>query len=287
MSYEIAFVNCPAEQCGVYDFGLRLFKILNTKLDVYYIETKENVSFEHFRNVIYNYHPVYTKYLDENFKSQSNVLICSHDIHYNIPNAKIIDFDITEKHKGNNVFYSPRPVLVKEIGQEKINDKLTIGSFGLGYYVKNYQFLIEQIKDYDCVLRMHFPSATFVGPTNIGKVLDLVRPHPNIELKLYSQYLNQDCLLEWLSENDINVFTYGQSSSNGVSSSIDYALSVKKPIAVNRNPMFRHLFDVNPSIFVEDNSVLNIKNYGISPLQKVYETHSNENLIRFFQKLLI
>lgn len=49
---------------------------------------------------------------------------------------------------------------------------------------------------------------------------------------------------------------------------IDYALAVQNPIAINRSNMYSHILDVEPSICVEDNYLIDIIKNGFTPLQK-------------------
>jgi hypothetical protein len=87
-------------------------------------------------------------------------------------------------------------------------------------------------------------------------------------------------MLDFLFNNDLNIFFYeNYSFYNGISSTIDYALSVQKPIAICKSNMFSHIMDVNPSICVEDSDLIEIINNGFEPLQEKYNEWSHEKFV--------
>ena len=53
----------------------------------------------------------------------------------------------------------------------------------------------------------------------------------------------------------------------GLSSTIDYAVSVDTPLIVNNSNMFRHLLSERPEISIENNSINDIIDMGISSVQ--------------------
>ena len=53
--------------------------------------------------------------------------------------------------------------------------------------------------------------------------------------------MDDDGILKFLANNDINVFNYGYMENPGFSSAPDYALSVKRPMAVTNTQLLRHV----------------------------------------------
>jgi hypothetical protein len=73
---------------------------------------------------------------------------------------------------------------------------------------------------------------------------------------------------------------------NGISSVIDYALAVEKPIAINKSSMYSHITNTNPSICVEDNYFKEIISNGFLPLKERKDSWSNENFIDTIETIL-
>ena len=67
---------------------------------------------------------------------------------------------------------------------------------------------------------------------------------------------------------------------------IDYALSVQKPIAINKSNMFSHILDATPSICVEDNYLKDIIKNGFAPLHEKYNSWTNENFIHNIESII-
>ena len=117
----------------------------------------------------------------------------------------------------------------------------------------------------------------------IGFFLFLLKD-PNITLNITTNFISDDELLEFLAGNDLNIFFYQKYPSyNGISSSIDYALSVKRPIAICRSNMFSHIWNTTPSICAEDSSLKEIINNGFGPLEHYYNQWSHSNFIKVFE----
>ena len=102
----------------------------------------------------------------------------------------------------------------------------------------------------------------------------------NIKLNFTNNFFTNQDMLNFLFNNDLNIFFYeNYSFYNGISSTIDYALSVQKPIAICKSNMFSHIVDVKPSICVEDSDLIEIINNGFEPLKEKYDSWSHKNFI--------
>jgi hypothetical protein len=103
-------------------------------------------------------------------------------------------------------------------------------------------------------------------------------------LVITTDFISDEDLLDFLAGNDLNIFFYQKYSGyNGISSSIDYALSVKRPIAICRSNMFSHIWNATPSICIEDVSLNEIINVGIRPLEQYYNSWSHDKFIELFE----
>ena len=63
-------------------------------------------------------------------------------------------------------------------------------------------------------------------------------------------------------------------------------MAVQRPIAVSDGIMFRHVFDVEPSICVTKNNLKTIIQNGFAPLQKHYNEWNAENLLWEYERIL-
>jgi hypothetical protein len=75
----------------------------------------------------------------------------------------------------------------------------------------------------------------------------------------------------------MNIFMYETHESAGVSSVIDYALSVKTPIAITKSSWFRHIYSEEIDVGVKD--INHILKYSRAVCDKYREEFSNQNLI--------
>jgi hypothetical protein len=91
------------------------------------------------------------------------------------------------------------------------------------------------------------------------------------QLDVEHNFLPEGEMLAWLSANHVNCYIRDASPSMGTSSALDNALAVRRPIAINRNHMFRYLFDLKPSICVEETPLSQIVQNGVAPLIPVYQ----------------
>ncbi len=81
---------------------------------------------------------------------------------------------------------------------------------------------------------------------------------PGVELVITHHFFDNAQIIEFLSSNSINAFLYDDISNYGISSCADFALACGRPLALTRSSMFRNLFHLNPSIFIEDRSLADI-----------------------------
>ncbi|MEQ1554332.1 MAG: methyltransferase domain-containing protein, partial [Ferruginibacter sp.] len=107
-----------------------------------------------------------------------------------------------------------------------------------------------------------------------------------IKLELTHDFLEEKELLDFLAKNDINVFLYKDKDGRGISSVIDYALAVKKPIAVSNSPMFRHIIANNPTICITNFSLKEILKKGFQPLESVATDWDKTNILWEYERIL-
>jgi len=69
-----------------------------------------------------------------------------------------------------------------------------------------------------------------------------------VKLVTSHEFLEKEQLLDFLAQNTLNAFFYDRCEGRGISSAIENALAVHRPIAITRSNMFRHVLSENPSI---------------------------------------
>ena len=108
----------------------------------------------------------------------------------------------------------------------------------------------------------------------------------NIKLEVNHSFLDPQELYNFLSNNDINVFCYDIMPGRSISGSTDYALSVKKPIALSRSNMFNHFHKYNLDIYVDQTPLKTIMEKGIEQLQPMYKEHCNSNILEKIESVI-
>jgi hypothetical protein len=179
---------------------------------------------------------------------------------------------------------------------KKDDDALNIGTFGFGFKSKYIDQICktvnEQITDIKVQINLHLTESHYYPNGDIIRAIkqDCFKQitNNNIKLNITHDFLNDEEMLNFLYKNDLNIFLYESYGDryNGISSAIDYALSVKKPLAICESNMFSHIWDVQPSICIEKNSLINIINNGFDPLEDKYNSWTNENFINILENII-
>ena len=178
------------------------------------------------------------------------------------------------------------------LGIEKIIP--VIGSFGFATANKGFEELVKQVQEEfdEATIRINMPFAYFGDRdgTNAKKIAEECRNiihKKGIKLKISHDFLEEkNDMLNFLSGNSLNAFFYQDKGGRGLSSALDNALAVKKPIAISNCPMFRHILQARPSVCIEDNSLKEILKNGFSPLEKLASDWNEENLLWEYERIL-
>jgi hypothetical protein len=301
---KIFLVNHSVHNCGAYQFGKRIGNIIKcSKLfDVHYLEIdNENQLISYIRNlnpdiIIYNYIDCTMPWLNGNLLNNNKVngIIQGVIVHNTYING--FDFYLHQDPdfiEHNNDYNMLRPLLKHDRKFDKKDDVIRIGSFGFGFNTKHFdelcllvneQFLTEKVE-----IRLHLTISHFSpNQTTIQEIINKcysVIDKPNITITFTHDFITDDEMLDFLSKNDLNIFLHKKYDTyQGISSSMDFGLSAKKPIAICRSNMFSHIYNAEPSICIESNDLKSIMRNGFGPLGSYYERWSNENFIEKFNK---
>jgi hypothetical protein len=287
----ILFLNHKIQQCGVYQYGKRLFDILEKEKYIY----KEIDCYEEYTNIIeevkpvsiiYNYHqstmPWLNKDTIQHFVKNIGIPHESPDHLFDVvcnidPNAPEI----------NGTRYSlPRPIY--EHFEKKTNHFIDMyqemgipifGSFGFGFQNKGFYKIVQMVNEqYDnAIIKFVIPTAHFdPDPYTIIRMKQMCIQQnikPGIRLLFCHDFFSTNEILTFLQSNTMNIFLYDTMHGRGISSAIDYALSVKKPIGISDSYMFRNIY--SDTICLYKNSIDYCMKQSTS---KYLNEYSHENM---------
>ncbi len=306
---KILFLSHKEQQCGVYQFGRNIAEALgkSKKYSFIYAECSDEEEFKSIITtikptaIIYNYYSSTMPWLNKRVLLRINVpnIGIIHEVSQYIAdraNDSIFDYHIapdpTLLLKNPLVFKTGRLVPEYENSYE-LPKVPTIGSFGFGTAGKGFERLISTIQsEFDeVIIRLHIPFATFADADGssaraISQRCKEIIIKPNINIIISHDFLDQKQLLDFLAQNSMNAFFYEQNNGRGISSVIDFALAVQRPIAITKSAMFRHLYSVSPSICIEDLSLKQILNNNFQSLTNYRREWSEANLIWDYERII-
>lgn len=309
---KILFVNHSEEQCGVHQFGDMIGLALEKYQERYewvYALADDPQTFKNIYNsvepdaVIFNWFPT-TMAWYEPIKDQIDCIKIGvvHEVNQiwgdNFqPMLDRFDYvilpDITFKQSeyyqpSNKVFTTNRGI--PDYFPTQAPKDFTVGSFGFGFDLSKYARLIDKVQDeFDtAVIRLHIPYASFgdrdgnsaneIGEYCVNMMED------GFVLDLNHNFMSRAELLDWLSGNSLNCFLYsGGDAGRGIASTPDYGLAVKRPMAISRATMFRHIYD--PLISADDSTLKEIYDRGIEPLKPYYQW-TMQNLVHEYESII-
>lgn len=304
----ILIINNSEKNCGVHQYGKRFGSIASKskKYDFKYFEINSDhefiLKFNEYKPkaIIYNYLSGTMPWLSgelvqlcrNNGVKQYTIV---HNSHYHG-----FDYYLHQNpyhpHVDSRNFSLARPLFDYTPNNLNTNgDTLHIGSFGFGLTCKHIDKICKivnyQLSDRKVQINLHLTEAHFCP--NLDTISSIKKDcldsitSDNIKLNMSHNFLTNDEMLDFLFKNDLNIFFYEKYNHyNGISSTIDYALSVKKPIAICKSNMFSHIWDANPSICVEDTPLVDIINNGFYPLEQKYNSWTNEKFIHILETII-
>ena len=287
---RVLYINHEFAQCGVFQAGDRLGNALQkhqSKHDFNYINVNSFEAYaQAFSNykpdlVLANFFPPTMGWLTENAVAATPVPIISICHETYMLNDLLKKFDYASVL---NPFYPTKDkrVLLTRNGLPEYvptptdSEKITIGSFGFSFPNKGWHRIMEQVNEEfdEAHIRFHMPQSTF-GDSDGAHTQNRIKEarefpfKPGITIEFSHDYKNEKDLIDWLSENTVNCFFYDEFGERGVSSTTDYALASRRPIAISNSSMFNNL-DVE-GIRVPETTLRQIIKNGIRPLDPLYK----------------
>jgi len=209
---------------------------------------------------------------------------------------KLFDFyiaaDPTLLLKNPFVFKTGR-LIPTYINQLNLPEVPTIGSYGFGTPNKGFEKIIIKVQQEfeNAVIRFNIPFAEF-GDKDGRQAMKIAEncraliTKPGIKLEITHDFLGTEALLNFLAGNSVNVFLYEDKSGRGLSSAIDNALAVQRPICVSDSIMFRHVLKVLPEISADKSSLQDLIRNGFSTFQNLVDEWTKEILIWEYERIL-
>lgn len=208
----------------------------------------------------------------------------------------LFDFYITPDPTlllGNPLVYKTGRLIPSYQNNSPFPSNLVVGSFGFGTPKKGFEKIVQLVQqEFDeAVIRLNIPSADFgdkngVNARTIALKCKALITKPGIQLVINHDFMDHKTMLDFLAKNTVNIFLYEDKSGRGLSSALDNAMAVQRPVAVSDAVMFRHVFDAEPSVCVTKNNLKTIIQNGFAPLQKHYNEWNAENLLWEYERIL-
>lgn len=291
---KILFINNVSEKCGIYQYGRRLHDILkkSNRHEYIYVEV---ASLEQYNEILksvehdyiaYNYSLAYFGWLtNETIQREKKNACIYHEFSVPVQFDAYVNTDSTHKDVSDGWFVLPRPLFEgTPLSPRSVNKVPTIGSFGLALPQKGFERIIKTVnKEFgNAVIRLHIPNSQFADANGLtaGQIIERcigIKRKSGIALEITTHFLDDLGMLDFLNGNDLNVFMYDPMGGRGLSSVIDYALSVDRPIGLSDSLVFRHVYGDGTCLYRNSMSDL-IKN-GTVGLKEFKEVWSNKNLI--------
>lgn len=303
---NVIFLNHKEKACGVYQYGYRSGQILqkSSKYNFIYVEVESEAEFinamsvHHPIGVIYNYHPATMGWLGYNGMNKFP-RVKHYGLYHegNVPDHKQFNYvlyvDSTQADMGNS-FGIPRPLFEKEFSYVE-NPIPVISSFGFGFEHKGFEKIVRLINSQfdNAIIKLHISKSFYADRDGIRSAAVISRCHTEIkksgiQLLTTNNFLTDDDLLNFLAGSTLNIFLYDniEQFACGLSSVIDYALSVNVPLAISKSNMFRHIRDNVPSICVEDRSLSEIIQSGVDIIRPYKDKWSHDNFIKKYEMII-
>jgi hypothetical protein len=307
----VLFVSHSAKQCGVGDYGRNVSTALKaaTRYRVEYAECDN--AFELISTVdktrpdavLYNHAALTMGWLSSTVTRSMRVpqIGILHD--FTPTSADTVTPGIFDAYlaqdptlvSSNSAVWATQRLLPVYDGKVEPPERITVGSFGFGYEGKGFRELIQRVNEEfdEADIRLHIPSNDVIDLDGTGAVktaeaaLASQELKPGIRVIIDHEFFTKAELLDFLAGNTLNAFLYDPviRPGLGISSVIDYALAVRRPLAITPSGMFRHVLAASPTITTDRASLREIIENGTRPLEPFYEQWSQERFVEDYERI--
>lgn len=310
MKPKVLFVNHRQRECGVEQFGSRYYRNLaeTKKFETFYVDVDEYDEYASWYNEIKPAAIVWNMYSGATMPWCSREVIDEHRAE-----CKQIgiyhELDISDKNFDLILHQNPFPTddfpnwalprslpLYTPTPFNYEDEPPRFGSFGFGLGGKGFARLVKMVQDeYDhACIHLHIPFAAFGDADGTSARAHAYQARnvvykPGIQLTIDHQFWPEEQLLEWLAGNTCNAFLYDPHEGRGISGTTDYALAVRRPLAITHSHQFRHVWSVDDSFCVDGDhpkSLHDIIAAGTEPTDKFRSLWSREAFVASFEAAL-
>jgi len=278
---HLLMVNSKIKKCGVYQYGSNIFSEISKieNLRTKQVDVSDQLGYEMavLENkpaiIIFNYYPFTMPWLKKGTVKVSSAkkLGILHEMNDQIVselNNELFDFHIvpdpTLNSDRKDVFQAPR--LVKNYcNYFPEPDFPTFGSFGFGFANKGFEKIIDLVQsEYDnAIIKfiMPFNEVVEINGNFAREVAEKCRARvtkKGINLTINHDFLPEDDLINNLAQNSANIFLYDETIRSGISSVLEYAIASRRPLIINKCPMFRHVFSSQNDVLINNKSIKSI-----------------------------
>ena len=298
---KIYFINSKQKECGVYQYGLRFWNaIKNTTIDMEYFEISER---EEFLSLDFSdVHVVFFNWIEGGSTGPFHWL--DHELTQYLRDRNITTLSVLHT---NNCFSTsfdnfvdqnplrsgmPRPLYAFDTSKVKpTNEVINIGSFGFAAPHKNFPEIVKLVNDqFDAAQININVTNAFYGDSDgdmlrqVVADIEAVPRKSTISLKVTTEFLTNDELLDFVHKNDLIVFAYEYVGD--IASVVDYVISTETPIAVTSISSFAHVY--TEQIDIHKHSLRDILNYNLetSYIKQFKSKWSNKNLSQYFERVM-
>jgi len=307
---DILIVSHKEINCGIHQYGLDITEAMSAsrKYLFRYVECSNQRELSNYilqtqpHAILFNYYPATMPWLD--YKILSKILVPRLAIMHEVTqqavdtaNDNMFDCwlcpDPTVVNTNPVTFKIPR--IVPNYTDVKDMPAIpTIGCFGFGFPDKGFEKIVSVVSsEFDrAKINFNIPHALSAvdkyGKMRAGVIrrCEGIIGERNIELSITQSFFDKQGILDFLAGNTLNAFFYDVDKYKGISSAIDYALAVQRPIAINKCGMFRHIYNAEPSICIEDTTMKRIIENGITPLHQFSSEWTPANFMAKMEKIL-
>jgi hypothetical protein len=299
---NVLFINHIKSQCGVYNYGIRLYDIWkkSKKYNIDYVEISNiheyyNLPFRKYKFYIYNYHVSTMPWLNNYTISKTNINIgILHECQTSLFNYCVdIQYEVPRPIFENipNSIISTNNNIIEFLNYGVNTDIPIIGSFGFGFTNKGFDKIIKTVNEQfnKAIIKIIMPFAQF-GDNNgttanyVKELCYMNNKNSNIKLMIIHDFLDDNDILYFLSKNTINIFLYDLMTGRGISSTIDFALSTNTPLGISDSYMFRHIY--SDDICIYKCTINDCINNDLSYIDKFKTKNSHTNSIKYIETYL-
>jgi hypothetical protein len=171
----------------------------------------------------------------------------------------------------------------------------TIWSFWFATGNKGFEDIVSHVQEEfdEAIIRFnipfaHFWDASWENARLIAERCKAIIGKPGIKLEITHDFFSTHSMLDFLAKNTINVFLYKKIEweTRWISSVIEKAMAVKRPICISGSTMFRHIADVTPTLQIENTTIKKIIENGFEPLLPHYIAWQPASIVDEYENII-